>query len=162
MVQIGCASSDDETKGGSATPDASGVDAQPSDAGQEAATETSAPDTGPDTGPDTTEDVVVAPEAGDDASADSAACSLARPYSSSNPECNACAEKECCVEINTCLLDPACDDSYVNCILACSIGTDAGEVAPCIAICDDDYPTGKAEYEAATGCADTHCAMECG
>jgi len=163
VSQTGCGSSDDES--GTQAPDASGADVEPSDAGQDAMAEASSPDAGADAAAD----VGASDGSGDaaedapvDAPVDSPACTLAKPYSSSDPVCNACAEKECCEEINACLLDPVCDDSYVNCILACSIGVDAGEVAPCIAICDEDYPAGKAEWDAAIGCADTRCAAECG
>lgn len=154
LVSQGCGASDDES--GTQAPDASGADVEQSDAGPDAMAEASAPDAEPDAAD------VGAPDTKDDAPVDASACTLAKPYSSSDPVCNACAEKECCVEINGCLLDPACDDSYVNCILACSIDVDAGEVAPCIAVCDEDYPIGKAEYEAAIGCADARCAAECG
>ena len=160
LLLASCGASDDGPV--ASAPDASGADVLPSDAGDEAAVEAA----GPEAGPDAPDDVPTTEASDDapivDAPMDSTPCTLARPYSSLNQVCNACAEKECCVEINTCLLDPACDDSYVNCILACSIDTDAGEVAPCIAICDEDYPKGKAEYEAAIGCADAHCAAECG
>ena len=54
--------------------------------------------------------------------------------------------------------------AHVNCILACALdpgdGGDAG-VATCIAACDDQYPVGKAEYDAAIGCAESKCATEC-
>jgi hypothetical protein len=161
--QPGCGSSDDES--GSDAPDASRADVEQPDASQDVMAEVSAPDTGPDVAgdvgaPDVSGDAL--DDALDDAPVDAPSCTLAAPYSSSDADCNACAEKECCEEINGCLLDPACDDSYVNCILACSMGVDAGEVAPCIAICDEDYPTGKAEWEAAIGCADARCAAECG
>lgn len=98
----------------------------------------------------------------DDAGAieDAGPCALASPFSSSNPECNACAEAQCCAAINGCLLDPACNDDYVNCTLACALDADGG-VDPCLADCDAQYPAGKAEYDMAFGCADTKCAIEC-
>lgn len=154
----GCGVSDDEPAGGSPTQDASEVDAQPDgndEAGPEAGLEA-----GHEAGQDVAEDVEVA-EAGPDAPLDSAPCVLAAPYSSSDADCNQCAEEACCEEINACLTDPACDDSYVNCMLACVIDVEPEEVDPCIAICDEDYPIGKAKYEAAIQCADTHCATEC-
>jgi hypothetical protein len=91
-----------------------------------------------------------------------AACKLVKPYSTKNAVCNQCAESKCCGEINSCLGDTACDDDYVNCILACALSPapDAG-TSPCVAQCGKDYPKGKAEYEAATGCADSKCATEC-
>lgn len=99
-----------------------------------------------------------------DASPDAPACTLTKPYSSKNTGCNACAEQKCCALVNACLDDPACDDGYVNCILACALdpgdGGDAG-VATCIAACDAQYPVGKAEYDAAIGCAESKCATEC-
>lgn len=159
-VAAGCGSEDDPA---APTQDASTADTLPSEGGQEAAPEASLPEAGPDTAPDVAQDVaqdVTEPEAGDGAPAD-AACTLVRPYSSSNPTCNACAEKACCEPINACLLAEECDDFYVNCMLACVIGTDAGEVDPCIAQCDADYPAGKVLYDAAIGCADTACAVEC-
>jgi hypothetical protein len=159
-VAVGCGSEDDP---GTPTKDASTADAVPSEGGQEAAPEASLPEAGPDTAPDVSQDVTedaTEIEAGDGGPAD-AACTLVRPYSSSNPVCNACAEKACCEPINACLLAEACDDFYVNCMLACVIGTDAGEVDPCIAQCDADYPAGKVLYDAAIGCADTVCAAEC-
>jgi hypothetical protein len=89
-------------------------------------------------------------------------CKLIKPYSSKNATCNQCAENKCCVEINGCLADPECDDSYVNCTLACALGPapDAG-MSACLGQCGTAYPKGKSEYEAATGCADTRCASEC-
>jgi len=89
-------------------------------------------------------------------------CKLVKPYSTKNALCNQCAESKCCAEVNSCLGDTACDDDYVNCILACALSPvpDAGS-SPCLAQCGKDYPKGKAEYEAATGCADSKCASEC-
>jgi hypothetical protein len=159
-VVVGCGSDDEP---GTPAQDASSTDAATSEGGQEAAPEASLPEAGPDapdTAPDVAEVDVVEPEAGDGAPAD-APCTLVRPYSSSNAACNACAENACCEVINACLLAEVCDDFYVNCMLACVIGTDAGEVDPCIAQCDADYPAGKVLYEAAVGCADTQCATEC-
>lgn len=160
----GCGASDDEPTGGSPTQDASGVDVQPdgSDDASEGATPETGPEAGPEAGPDAEKDVELPEaEAGPDAPLDSTPCVLAAPYSSSDPDCNQCAEEACCEEINACLTDPACDDSYVNCMLACVIDAEPEEVDPCIAICDEDYPIGKAKYEAAIQCADTHCATDC-
>ncbi len=154
-VAAGCGSEDDPA---TPTQDASGADSLPSEGGLEAAPEASLPEAGPDAVPEAAEDAQE-PEAGDAAPAD-AACTLVRPYSSSDPECNACAQAACCEEINACLLAEACDDSYVNCMLACVLEADA-DVDACIAQCDADYPEGKVLYEAAIGCADAHCAAEC-
>lgn len=112
------------------TPDGGLEDAGPADAG----TDAEVPDAGP--------------------------CALASPYSTQNATCNACAEAKCCVEINGCLLDPGCNDDYVNCALACALDPDAGQ-DPCLAACATQYPTGKAEYDTAIGCADMKCAIEC-
>lgn len=87
-----------------------------------------------------------------------------KPYSSKNVGCNQCAEAKCCVEINGCLGDPACDDTYVNCILACALlPDDAGDagISLCMGQCAVDSPKGKAEYDTAIGCADTKCTIEC-
>jgi len=95
---------------------------------------------------------------------DASACILTKPYSSSNATCNACAEQHCCEAVNACYADPDCDDGYVNCALACALlPDDAGDagIALCLADCDSQYPTGKQHYDAATGCADTSCAVEC-
>lgn len=92
------------------------------------------------------------------------ACKLVAPYSSKNAACNGCAEQKCCVEINGCLGEVVCNDTYVNCILACSLlSGDAGkaEVDACIDKCGVDAPDGKAAYEKAIGCADARCAAEC-
>ncbi len=95
-------------------------------------------------------------------SVDAAACTLVRPYSSKDAVCNACAQKECCAQINTCLSDTQCDDGYVNCLLACVLvddagpGTDAG-IAMCETACGAQYPKGHTEYDIATGCVDTAC-----
>ena len=97
-----------------------------------------------------------------DAEADAAACTLAKPYSSLDADCNACAEGSCCVEVNTCLLDPDCDDGYVNCAIVCAIeATDAGTDPACLDACAKQYPTGAVEYDAAIGCVDAACAIEC-
>ena len=107
----------------------------------------------------------VAGDAGADAAADASVCTLTKPYSSKNAACNACAEKECCAAINVCYASSDCDDGYVNCILACALlPGDAGDagVADCLSDCDKQYPKGKAEYDAAIGCADTMCAGPCG
>lgn len=97
-----------------------------------------------------------------DAGADAAPCVLVKPYSTKDPVCNQCAEQRCCPEINACLGDPACDDAYVNCMLACALAPvpDAG-VDACLAQCDADHPTGKASYDVAIGCAESRCAVEC-
>jgi len=125
----------------------------------------------PDTSTDQAAGDVTAPIAEDaadddaptlDAPADDPPCTLARPYSQQNPSCNECAQRECCAEINGCLLDPACDDSFVNCMLACTLDTDASTIPPCIDDCEAQYPTGKAEYDVAVGCADSKCAAACG
>jgi hypothetical protein len=114
----------------------------------------------PDTRADMRADV--RPDVTPDVASDRGPCTLVKPYSTKNALCNQCAESKCCAEVNSCLGDTACDDDYVNCILACSLGPapDAG-TSPCLAGCGKDYPKGKAEYEAATGCADSKCATEC-
>ena len=101
-------------------------------------------------------------DAGADAEvdADAGPCALVRPYSTKDAICNACAEASCCAEINGCLVDPACDDGYVNCAIACSLDPDAGQ-DPCLADCAAQYPGGQAEYDTAIGCADAKCAVEC-
>lgn len=90
-----------------------------------------------------------------------AACTLLSPYSTKNATCNGCAQAACCAEVNGCLGDTACNDDYVNCILACALlpddaGADAG--AACEADCGARYPKGRAEYDTATGCVDKACA----
>lgn len=115
-----------------------------------------------DAAPDVAADAVDA--SGD---ADAASCTLKKPYSSKDGDCNACAEARCCAEVNGCLADPRCDDDYVNCILACAlIPPDAGDagdagVAACVADCGAAHPQGKAAYDAAIGCVDTRCADVC-
>jgi len=101
-----------------------------------------------------------------DSPPDAPACKLASPFSSSNAVCNGCAEEKCCLQINGCLLDPACNDDYVNCSLVCAFtdhdaGADAGTEAGCLADCAKQFPKGKAEYDAAFGCADSACSTEC-
>jgi len=103
-------------------------------------------------------------DAADAGPTDAGACTLTKPYSSKNATCNACAQAHCCAAINACYADKDCDDGYVNCILACALlPGDAGDagVASCLADCGAQYPTGKVEYQAAIGCADTACAVEC-
>jgi hypothetical protein len=92
---------------------------------------------------------------------DAAPCTLASPYSTKNPACNGCAEQRCCAEVNGCLLATACNDDYVNCLLACAFDPDAGQ-DPCQADCAAQYPAGKAAYDTAIGCVDQACATECG
>jgi hypothetical protein len=99
-----------------------------------------------------------------DSPTDASVCVLAKPYSSSVPACNACAEQNCCEVVNACYADPDCDDGYVNCALACALlPDDAGDagIAECLADCGSQYPTGKQEYDAAIGCADTSCVAQC-
>jgi hypothetical protein len=93
---------------------------------------------------------------------DTVPCTLLEPYSTKNAVCNACAEAKCCPEINGCLADPECNDSYVNCTLACALSPvpDAG-IDSCLKQCDSDYPAGKAKYDVAIGCAEARCADEC-
>lgn len=96
--------------------------------------------------------------------ADASACVLAKPYSSSEPVCNACAEQNCCEVVNACYADPDCDDGYVNCALACALlPDDAGDagIAECLVDCAAQYPTGKQKYDAAIGCADSSCVAQC-
>jgi hypothetical protein len=95
---------------------------------------------------------------------DGPACKLVKSYSSSNAKCNDCVEQKCCVEMNGCLGNLECDDTYVNCILACVLmpddGGDAG-MAICMDECAKLSPKGKAEYDVAIGCADDKCGVEC-
>ncbi len=106
----------------------------------------------------------------DAAKSDGGACKLVKPYSSKDKICNGCAETACCAEVNGCLGDTACDDDYVNCILACVLlpddagaDVDAGDagIPACEKRCGTQYPKGEAEYLAATGCVDTKCKTDC-
>jgi hypothetical protein len=109
--------------------------------------------------------------AADGAKSDGAACKLVKPYSSKDKTCNTCAETACCAEVNGCLGDPACDDDYVNCILACVLlpddagaDVDAGadaSIPACEKRCGTQFPKGEASYLAATGCVDTRCKTDC-
>jgi hypothetical protein len=99
---------------------------------------------------------------------DAAACALVSPYSSSDAVCNACAQSKCCVEVNGCLGDPACNDDYVDCLLACALSPDdagTGDASAAIAACEGqcgvDFPKGKGEYDVAIGCVDMRCADVC-
>ena len=154
LLVVACDSSDDCSGDGSG--------GHPSDGGST--------DTGADVVADTSPlleagdapivDVLVKPDV-----EDAGACTLTKPYSSQNAACNACAEQHCCSQVNACTADAECDDSYVNCILACALlpedgGADAG-IDPCLADCESQYPKGKAEFDAAIGCADTQCSVEC-
>ena len=99
-----------------------------------------------------------------DAPSDAGSCKLVKAYSSKNVPCNQCAEAKCCAEINGCLGDPACDDTYVNCILACALlPDDAGDagISKCMGQCGVDSPKGEAAYDTAIACADTKCKTEC-
>jgi hypothetical protein len=101
-----------------------------------------------------------------ESSPDGSACTLSKPYSSSDADCNACAQQHCCEPVNACYADLECDDGYVNCALACALlPGDAGDVdagiAACLADCDAQYPIGKQKYDAAIGCADTQCSVQC-
>ncbi|APR79970.1 Hypothetical protein A7982_05317 [Minicystis rosea] len=129
----------------------SAADAPGTDAGVEDASITDA--TTPDgTAPDA---MVI------DAGPDVVACTLASPYSSQNATCNDCAEAKCCPQINGCLLDPDCNDGYVNCALGCALDPGDAGTDPCLADCEKQFPTGKIEYDNAIGCADEACAVEC-
>lgn len=129
---------------------------------------------GADAGPDAVEDAPAdapqdsptdAPQdSPTDAPAEAGPCALLSPFSSQNKPCNDCAEAHCCQEINGCLGDPACNDDYVNCTLACALDFDAGPDAgpsDCFAICGEQYPAGKVEYDLAFGCVDQQCLGEC-
>jgi hypothetical protein len=125
-------------------------------------------DVGTDTGADASLEAAPDTNAADVVAADGdASCKLVAAYSSKNTPCNACAESRCCVEVNGCLGDPRCNDDYVNCILACALlpddaGADADAgTATCVAKCGVDYPVGKAAYDAAIGCVDAKCSVEC-
>jgi hypothetical protein len=115
-------------------------------------------------GDDVAADATVAPDAAalDAPARDMGICALVRPYSSRNLPCNSCAEQRCCTQVNGCLLDPDCDDGYVNCAIACALdpGSDAGP-SVCLAECARQYPRGKVEYDDATGCVDQMCPTEC-
>lgn len=117
-----------------------------------------------DAASDTTADSASWKDGAADAVSDAGTCRLIKAYSSKNVTCNQCAEAKCCAEINGCLGDPACDDTFVNCILACALlPDDAGDagVSKCVAQCGVDSPKGKAEYDTAIGCADARCQTEC-
>ena len=122
----------------------------------------SSPGAGQDGGSDAPADVASDEPATPDA--DGAACSLTKPYSSSDTDCNACAEESCCAEVNACYADPDCDDGYVNCILACALlPGDAGEAGTeaCLQDCETQFPVGKQKYDAAIGCVEAGCAAAC-
>lgn len=92
------------------------------------------------------------------------ACVLAKPYSSKDKDCNACAEEKCCAQVNACLTDKRCDEDFVNCTLACALlpdDTDPEAIKACLADCDKQFPEGKKLYDDAIGCADKACAVEC-
>lgn len=92
------------------------------------------------------------------------ACLLAKPYSSQDKDCNACAEEACCAQVNGCLTDPRCDDDFVNCTLACALlpdDTDPEAIKACVAGCEEQHPEGKKLYDDAIGCVDKACAKEC-
>jgi len=153
-VLAGCSSSDSQAPASNNL----GADAQAEPAPDASAADSDQPETAADAGPDT-----VVPdgqsEAGDEP------CKLAKPYSSSNATCNSCAEQNCCELINICFADPACDDTYVNCILACALMSDedAGDagMALCMADCASQAPEGKKEFDSLSSCADSKCAAEC-
>ena len=106
-------------------------------------------------------------DAGADAAvvADLAACTLSRPYSTSDTVCNACASLHCCVEVDACYAATSCDDDYTNCYLGCGLGADpdAGQsqVQSCIASCGSQYPDGKTRFNAAIDCVSQHCPTQC-
>jgi hypothetical protein len=117
-----------------------------------------------DAASDTPTDALSVKDSAGDAPSDAGSCKLVKPYSSKNVTCNQCAEAKCCAEINGCLGSPDCDDTYVNCILACALlPDDAGDagISLCMAQCAVDSPKGKAEYDTAIGCADAKCQIEC-
>ncbi len=156
-LAVGCGSSDDASPGGG------GKDADAQDAGADAAKDAPSFDA---PGFDSAPPVEASVDADAPDSADAAACTLVKPYSSQNAACNACAEQHCCQEVNACTSDAECDDSYVNCILACALLPDDGGapdagIDPCLSDCATQYPTGKVEFDAAIGCADSSCAAEC-
>jgi hypothetical protein len=130
----------------------------PEDAAAEAQAEDAAAEAQPD---DAAAEAQPADSAAEASAPDGAECKLVKPYSSSDTDCNDCAELHCCAEVNTCYESPDCDDTYVNCMLACLLEeTDAGP-EPCLQQCGLDSPKGKAEYEAVSNCADTQCKTEC-
>src|SRR5207249_2925526 len=81
---------------------------------------------------------------------DLTSCKLHSVYSSSNADCNTCAEQKCCAEVNGCFDNTDCNDNYVNCILACVLiappdgGAPDGGVPVCLTDCAAQYPSGKA------------------
>jgi hypothetical protein len=129
------------------------------------------PDAAPETSADSAPEVGMLPDAAPESSTDGAPeasldaqpCVLAKPYSTKNPTCNSCAEQKCCAQMNDCFVDPACDDTYVNCILACALFPDGGDagMSLCMEDCGVQAPQGKLEYDAAIGCADANCVSEC-
>lgn len=169
MGMLGCGSDDDTDAAGSdASSDSTGV----SDA---YGAEDSVPEAGADVGKETSMDVaqdgpwetsedVIEDTQETDVQSDGqeeTSCTLVRPYSVSDPECNECAQTACCEEVNACLNAEICDDFYVNCMLACVLDEETEDVAACIGQCDTDYPVGKALYDAAIGCVDEHCMAQC-
>jgi hypothetical protein len=157
LLAVACGSSDDTSPAGGSK------DAAVQDAGVDAAKDAPTVDSAVfDSAPPL--------EASADADApdvqDAGACTLVKPYSSQNATCNACAEQHCCQQVNACTSDQECDDSYVNCILACALlpadggAADAG-IDPCLSDCASQYPKGKLEFDAAIGCAESSCSAEC-
>lgn len=134
LALVACSSSDDDSTA-AATPDAA--------VQEEAAAEAAQPEAAP--------------------LEDAGSCTLVKPYATKDVDCNTCAEKNCCAEVNDCYNNLACDDSYVNCMLACVLTEDAGkpEIDACIADCGTQYPEGKTIYETLDTCIVGKCTTEC-
>ncbi len=169
MGMLGCGSSDDtDATGADASWDSTGVsDAYGADdsvpeAGADVGKEASV-DVAQDGPWETSEDVIEDTQEIDVQSdvQEETSCTLVRPYSVSDPECNECAQTALCEEVNACLNAEICDDFYVNCILACVLDEETEDVVACVGQCDTDYPVGKALYDAAIGCVDEHCMAQC-
>lgn len=169
---VACASSGKETQGDDSTAGAAGASSAGqagSSAGQAGSAGTAGGSAGKggtagSGGSAGTGGAGTAGNAGASGSGGAAACKLVGVYSSKNVACNTCAEQKCCEEINGCLGEVVCNDTYVNCTLACSFFPDDGGMAAaqaCIDKCGVDAPDGKAAYDQAIGCADTKCASEC-
>jgi len=86
---------------------------------------------------------------------------VGNPFTWNDADCGACAEANCCPELQACGSDEKCLQFFQcgqDCIAAM---TENAVTKMCLETCDTTHVEGKALMDAINTCTDTKCQMEC-
>ncbi len=86
---------------------------------------------------------------------------VGNPFMYKDEACGACAETNCCPELQACGSDQKCLEHF-QCGQDCiALMTDNAVTKMCLETCDTTHVDGKALMDAITTCTETKCQMEC-